>query len=207
MTDQIKTPERIKTKMQELISEKERDYALIETKRAAALKQLKASEEALEAASANMDAAAFDQASQEKHRAETVLAMCAAKSEQIKAHRYISEAESDQVIDELLAYEDQLAADFVKAAGKLLDKLDECQKNYAAEVQEVEQIITTWCSQIHPNYRARHGTTYYRDGKQTDRADRPIPVHNDYAGGYKGCQASILIENNLYELREQMNYV
>ena len=106
------------------------------------------------------------------------------------------EEDSDKVVDSLLAYEAQLAADFKAAAAVHLKKLAELLKDYKAEVQDTENTLTSWQRDIHANYNTRGGSTYYDEftGQHTHRSPRPVPVHQM---PYTGCDEAHRMEGYL----------
>jgi len=172
--------EEVKARMQEMQQKKAGELETVRQRQQEAQTQKEAAELALREATDSMDLEAYEEAKTAKRKAQTAIDMYSGKYNQISKQEYISEAESDKVIDSLLAYEDELAAGFKAAVAEPLKKLDELQKAYADAVEDVEQTIRAWTSNIHANYR-NNGTTY-ADG--TNRSPQPVPVRRL---PYTGC--------------------
>lgn len=172
--------EEVKARMQEMQDKKAAELQAIHEKQTEAQTQKEAAELALKEATERMDLDAYEEAKAAKRKAQTAIDMYSGKYAQISKQEYISEEDSDKVIDSLLAYEDELAAGFKAAVAEPLKKLDELQKAYADAVEDVEQTIRAWTSNIHANYR-NNGTTY-ADG--TNRSPQPVPVRRL---PYTGC--------------------
>lgn len=172
--------EEVKARMQEMQQKKAGELETVRQRQQEAQTQKEAAELALREATDSMDLEAYEEAKTAKRKAQTAIDMYSGKYNQISKQEYISEVESDKVIDSLLAYEDELAAGFKAAVAEPLKKLDELQKAYADAVEDVEQTIRAWTSNIHANYR-NNGTTY-ADG--TNRSPQPVPVRRL---PYTGC--------------------
>ena len=172
--------EEVKARMQEMQQKKAGELETVRQKQQEAQTQKEAAELAIREATDSMDLEAYEEAKTAKRKAQTAIDMYSSKYNQIKQQEYISEVESDKVIDSLLAYEDELAAGFKAAVAEPLKKLDELQKAYADAVEDVEQTIRAWTGNIHANYR-NNGTTY-TDG--TNRSPQPVPVRKI---PYTGC--------------------
>lgn len=155
-----------------------------------------AAEAELKAAQAQMDVDAYADAKARISRADTGIEMYQNRFETLSALEYVSEEESDRVIDGLLEYEDQLAADFVAAIEEPVNKLRELYEAYTGAVSETEQTIRQWTAEIHKNYRSFAGTTY---ANGTNRAGFPQPVH---LIPYIGCAESVVVKNSLDRLSE-----
>ena len=172
--------EEVKARMQEMQQKKAGELETVRQRQQEAQTQKEAAELAIREATDSMDLEAYEEAKTAKRKAQTAIDMYSSKYNQIKQQEYISEVESDKVIDSLLAYEDELAAGFKAAVAEPLKKLDELQKAYVDAVADVEQTIRAWTGNIHANYR-NNGTTY-TDG--TNRSPQPVPVRKI---PYTGC--------------------
>lgn len=173
----------IKNRINQLIEEKAASLAEIQVeidkaveREAAAVNEMKIAME-----STNVDA--YQEAKSKKLAASNALEMYRARLKQLTERKFLTEAESDEVIDELLEYEDVLKEDFMKSLEAPLKKLNELYKEYIARVDEAENIISRWTSEIHSNYRNFYGI--YANG--TNRSDKPVSVHNIPV---TGCPAS-----------------
>lgn len=187
--------EEVKARMQEMQQKKAEELETVRQRQQEAQTQKEAAELALREATDSMDLEAYEEAKTAKRKAQTAIDMYTGKYNQIKQQEYISEAESDKVIDSLLAYEDELAAGFKAAVAEPLKKLDELQKAYADAVEDAEQTIRAWTGNIHANYR-NNGTTY-TDG--TSRSPQPVPVHRI---PYTGCSEAHQLKTYLYKVKE-----
>ncbi len=173
--------EEVKARMQEMYDKKASELETVRQKQTEAQTQKEAAELAIREATANMDLEAYEEAKQAHRKAQTAIDMYSGKYDQISKQEYISEADSDKVIDSLLAYEEELAAGFKAAVAEPLKKLDELQRNYFDAVADTENTIGAWTTNIHANYRSE-GTIYSETG--TNRAPHPVSVHST---PYNGC--------------------
>jgi hypothetical protein len=182
--------EEVKARMQEMQQKKAGELETVRQRQQEAQTQKEAAELAIREATDSMDLDAYEEAKTAKRKAQTAIDMYTGKYNQISKQEYISEAESDKVIDSLLAYEDELAAGFKASVAEPLKKLDELQKAYADAVEDVEQTIRAWTGNIHANYR-NTGTTY-ADG--TNRSPQPVPVRRL---PYTGCSEAHQLKDYL----------
>ena len=176
----------IKRRMKEMQDSKAAQLETIRQKQTEARSQIEAAALAMKQATEEMNVDAYAEAKDRKRKAQTALDMYSGRYEQIKQQEYISEAESDSVIDSLLEYEERLAEDFKAATAVHLKKLAELLKEYNAAVQDTESTLTAWQRDIHANYTTRGATirTDPRTGQRTDRSEEPVPVHRVT---YNGC--------------------
>ena len=185
----------VKERIQEMKEKKNKELAEITTKKAEAQAQKEDAEKALQKATEVTDIKAYEKAKKELHSAQTAIEMYNGRFEQISNQEYISEAESDRVIDELLSYEQELGADFVADLKEPLNQLREILSRYFADIREVEQTIRSWEVNIHANYSTRGQTIRtLPNGETTDRMDAPIPVHRQF---YTGCTEAHQLEEYL----------
>lgn len=176
----------VKNRMKEMQDSKAAQLETIRQKQAEARSQIEAAALAMKQATEEMNVDSYEEAKNRKRKAQTALDMYNGRYEQIKQQEYISEAESDSVVDSLLEYEKTLAEDFKAAAAVHLKKLAELLKDYKAAVQDTESTLTSWQRDIHANYNSR-GLSSRVDpltGQNTYRMERPIPVHSM---PYTGC--------------------
>lgn len=186
----------VKNRMKEMQDSKAAQLETIRQKQAEARGQIEAAALAMKQATEEMNVDSYEEAKNRKRKAQTALDMYNGRYEQISKQEYISEAESDSVVDSLLEYENQLAEDFKAAAGVQLKKLAELLKDYKAAVQDVESTLTSWQRDIHANYNSR-GLSSRVDpltGQNTYRMERPIPVHSM---PYTGCAEAGRMEEYL----------
>lgn len=174
----------VQKRIKEMMDKKQGELAQINDKKTEAQTRKEAAELAIQKATEIMDLEAFEEAKQEKHKAQTAIDMYSGRYKQLAAQEYISEAESDRVIDELLSYEQELGADFVADLKEPLNQLREILSRYFADIREVEQTIRSWEVNIHANYSTRGQTIRtLPNGETTDRMDAPIPVHRQFYTG------------------------
>ena len=184
----------VQARITEMIEQKAADLDAISKKQAEARTQLEAAELAIKDATASMDLDAYEKATAAKRKAQTALDMYGGRYAQISQQEYISEEESDKVIDSLLSYEEELAEDFKKAIAEPLKTLAALQDAYANSVQEAEKTIRKWTADIHANYRVQ-GTTY---ANGTNRSDSPKPVRMT---PYTGCSEANILANYLQKAK------
>ena len=192
-----KTPlQEVKDKMQELQTKKAEELAAVKEKQAATQNELAEAQERMKDATAVMNLDAYEEARAAKQKASTALEMYRGKYEQIKNQEYISEQDSDQIIDGLLEYEKELAEDFKATIAPHIKALDEALIAYRAEVHDTEATILAWQNDIHANYSTR-GKTYRTDpftGQKTDRSETPTPVR---LVPYTGCTEAAVLDEYL----------
>lgn len=176
----------VKARMKELQDGKAAQLETIRQKQDEAGAQIEAAKLAMKQATEEMDVDSYEEAKSRKHRAQTALDMYNGRYNQIKQQEYISEADSDKVVNSLLAYEDELAAGFKAAAAEHVKKLAELLRDYMEAVEDVEQTLTGWQRDIHANYNSRGSASYFDEftGQHTGRSPLPIPVHQI---AYTGC--------------------
>ena len=175
----------VKARMQEMQDKKAGELQAIHDRKTEAQTQKEAAELALKEATERMDLEAYEEAKDARRKAQTAIDMYTGKYNQISKQEYISEAESDKVIDGLLEYEKQLAEDFRAAVAEPLKALAAILQNYQHEVRDTEATITAWGANIHANYNTRGRSIFTdADGQKTARSATPIPVHSM---PYTGC--------------------
>ena len=133
---------------------------------------------------------AYKEAVEEIKALKTAIDMYSGRYKQISQQEYISEEESDKVIDSLLAYENELRASFLADIKEPLQILREKVNTYFDDVSETERVIKAWEGTIHANYRAR-GLMTSTDpitGESTDRMGTPVAVR---LIPYRGCTEAI----------------
>lgn len=149
----------------------------------------------LKAAQAQMDVDTYADAKARIDRADTGIEMFQNRYKDLAALEFVNEEESDRVIDSLLDYEDQLAADFTAAIAEPVNKLWELYEAYTGAVGEAERAISQWTAEIHKNYRSFTAT--YPDGTSRGEAPRPVRMVP-----YIGCAESVVVKNSLDRLSE-----
>lgn len=186
----------VKNRMKEMQDSKAAQLETIRQKQEEARTQIEAAGLAMKQATEEMDVDSYEAAKNQKHKAQTALDMYNGRYNQIKQQEYISEADSDKVVDSLLAYEGTLAEDFKAAVAEHLKALAGLLKDYRDAVADTENTLTSWQQDIHANYSTRGGTQYYDEftGKYTDRSKTPVPVHRM---AYTGCDEAARLSTYL----------
>ena len=180
------TLEEVKDRMRELKMQRANELETINNKMHEAEAKINTEGQAMQQAIETMDEDAYIKAKQEKQRARLAHEMYKGRFAQIMKQELISEADSDAVIDSLLSYEGQLAADFAQDIAGPVSELSRLHKAYMDEVKAVELTLHAWQQDIHRNYRT-FGATMRIDkntGERTDRSETPTPIH---AVPYTGC--------------------
>ena len=114
---------------------------------------------------------------------------------QLSSAKLVTETESDEVIDALLGYEQDLAAKFRVDVAPLLAKLKAVTEAYRADVDEAEAAISTWTNRVHPNYRSFAGTIYSETG--SSRSPRPVAVHlSQYLGSAESYSIANFVQSD-----------
>lgn len=180
----------------ELKAKRAEELETIRKKEAKAQDNKSASLAKMKAATEELDLSAYGTAKSEYENAKTEMEMYAQRREQLSKEKIISEEESDKVIDGLLSYEEELAAEFEKAISEPLRILDELQRKYSQEVRETEAVIREWTGEIHANYNTRGASQYYDELTETytTRSAVPVPVHPTT---YTGSPAAVIIKDEL----------
>ena len=143
----------------------------------------------VEAAKDKMDLCAFQEARQKEQAARDRIEMYSARITKLNNARLVTEAESDSVIDSLLGYEADLAAEYERDSARIIDQLRALTDNYLAKVQDTESTMKQWTQNVYPNYRSE---TTFKNG--SNRMDHPVPVRNTR---YEGCAAAAAARNFL----------
>ena len=176
----------VRERIESLKKKRAADLAEIQGKLAEARSKVDSAEQTIQLATAQMNLDAFEKATAAKQKAQTAVDMYSARYSQLVKKEFISEAESDSVIDSLLAYEDQLADDFKKKLAPMLRELVALHRNYLEAVRDTEQTMNQWQYEIHANYNTRGRQTWVDEitGERTVRAKTPVPVR---IIPYNGC--------------------
>ena len=193
MKMKFETANDVRLRIDELRETKRKDLIDIEARRAEAQRDLEFAQAAIDAAAASLDQASYEDALSKKRKAESSLELCALRSRQLQ-NAMVSEAESDEAIAALLACEDALAEEFKKDLSKHLSALEKLLTGYRADVQDIEDVLLTWTTEVHQNYRAPHTMKTRPDGTTTNRMDTPQPIHSK---PYTGCAEADRLQDYL----------
>ena len=191
------TPAEVRKRIEEMLQDQARQFDDINKKIAAERKAEADARAAIEQAVADLD---FDRNHKAKRDLEEAIErreLLSKRAELYRSRKLVTEEESDKVIDSLLRYEGDLAAEYVAGLDKILDQLEEMTSKYAADVEEAENVILSWTQRIFPNYRSDTGL--YQVGT-TNRAPNPVPVH---ATAYQGCSEFLITKEFVKKLRSR----
>ena len=179
----------VKTRMQQLLDGKAAEIAAIEKKQAEERADLEKAEAAMQAATEGLNLDDYATAAAAKTRAQNALEMYSGALNALIRQEYISEKDSDDVIESLLSYERQIEAEFKDAVKEPLSALAKVCDAYRGEVRDTEATIAEWTEKIHWNFSTRGSKTFVdpESGERTDRSPTPVPVHRF---GYFGCEES-----------------
>lgn len=164
--------EEVKDKIRSLQDERQKELEEIQARIDEEVTKARAAAAAIEKAVDALDVDAHMQAKEAEARAKTAIDMYRARQEKISKRKYITEEESDRVIDSLVEYEKELAEEYKKELAGILSTLDAATKKYQNAVTDAESTISAWTLTIHANYR--NPATTYPDG--THRAPQAQPV-------------------------------
>ncbi len=176
----------------EMQKKKAADLLAVKEKETEARNALDAALLSMNEAAERMQLEEYKQAESDRKNAQTALDMYGNKYEQIQKQEYISEAESDKTISDLLEYEADIAEEFRTRLVEILKDAGALLKDYRAAVEEAETALNTWTQEIHSNYKSYSGTIYKETG--TSRSPRPVPVHNTM---YIGCNEAVILKTYL----------
>lgn len=196
----MNTTESVKKRISEMKAARAAELEKIEAKRKESQELIKAAEKDMQKAAELTDGETFNAAYKAKEKAITALEMYTLRRDQIARAEYISEEESDSVIDSLLEYEKTLDNEFLTAAAAQIRELSKLYEYYADQISETEKTLREWQQDIHANYRTR-GVTTWKDpetGERTDRSNKPVLIR---IHPYKGCKESAKIREFLENMQ------
>ena len=182
-------------RIHEMSEEKNKSLAEIQKKIDNERKAEAAAQMAIDKAVSALDFDANHKAQADLAAAAERRALLQRRADQLMKGKLVTEEESDQTIESLLKYEEDLSAVFEAEITAPLASLCKIYTSYAEAIREAERAIGTWTQGVHPNYRNRG--TVYPNG--TDRADHPVPVRKTE---YRGCDKSLSIQRMLEKLGE-----
>lgn len=168
------TVESIRERIAELKSGREKELAEIQLKRDEESQNLAAAKKAMEDATDATDLQAYERAKAEKNRAESALEMYSAKYSKVQKLDFITEEESDKVIDSLRASDAEITRAFLTDLYAALNGVEALIKKYERDKEDVRNTTSTWTREIHANYYSPT-STFAATG--THRSPTPIPVN------------------------------
>lgn len=177
--------ENVKIIMAELQSKKAAELETIQQKQDELRPQIEEAEQEMAQATTVMNVDCYEDAKARLQKLNSALELYRGRYDQIKRQEYITEEESDKVIESLLEYEKTLAADFKAAVVAPLRQLSETLAAYQDKVADTERTLTRWQREIHAYYRSSSSSRIDKaTGKRTNRMEHPVPVH---VMPYSGC--------------------
>ena len=167
-------------RIQELKDKKAAELEHIDNEMKLAIQEVDAANKAMQAAMEVTDVEAYGEAKKKQLEARNKREMYSGRYQQLKACEYLTETESDRVIDALMDYEKEIATAYEDQVAEILRNLRAIHDKYVKAKTETENTINIWTREIHANYRS-FGLSNYLDeatGLRTDRSPRPIPVNH-----------------------------
>ena len=147
---------------------------------------LSVAKEEIQKATESTNLKEYTAAKAKEAEASAALEMYTARYAQIERREYVTQKDSDAVIDALLQYEKDIADEFIKTIAGPIEEIRKAHADYIESVKTTEHTIKSWNSRIRANYRSE--TTRYADG--TNISKTPVPVHRL---PYAGCTASAIV--------------
>lgn len=135
----------------------------------------------------------FKKESRKISELEDTLLMYHTKKEQLSRNEFITEKESDAVIDNLLELQEENAIDYSKEIETHLHAILDISREYYKNMLDIESLITLWCNQVHANYNSRGKVVI----NGSTRLPYPTPVRTV---SYQGCKEFSIIEDTLKKL-------
>lgn len=172
----------VKTRIDKYVADREHEVAEIDQHISEAEESKATAEADLQAAIGATNQADYNSAKEAIESAQNVIDMYTERRAQLIGKEFISEAESDAVIDSLLEYKKDSDAALVAALVEECAKIRTIIDKYKGEYKDMYDTIRTWEGEIHPNYR-RFGVTYAPGHEPKD----PCPVHIPQMHGAVGA--------------------
>lgn len=147
---------------------------------------LSVAKEEIQKATESTNLKEYTAAKAKEAEASAALEMYTARYAQIERREYVTQKDSDAVIDALLQYEKDIADEFIKTIAGPIEEIRKAHADYIESVKDAEHTIKSWNKRIRANYRSE--TTRYADG--TNISKTPVPVH---VLPYTGCGESVIV--------------
>lgn len=182
--------EEVNKRIKDLLDQKAAELLSLKEKIDDAEKEKAKAEADMEKATKDTDLTTYTRAKKAICDSASAVEMYSTRYKQLETKGFVSEEESDEVFDSLKAYEKELSEEYESEVRPLLEKLDEINKKYKADIAEAENTMRMWERDIHLNYRSDYAT--YPNG--TNRSDHPVPIR---PRPYLGCALSERVYNFL----------
>ena len=176
MAKNTDTVSMIRNQIDQLIADREREIGEIDQHIAVAKSEKAKGEAALQCAIETTNQKNFDSAKSQIAAAESAIEMYSARREQLINKAFISEEESDKVIDSLLAYKTERDGEFIAAISAELSTISKLVSEYDSAYKAMTNTVRDWESQIHANYR--NPIVSYPAGVTPQRKPVPVSIPN-----------------------------
>ena len=184
-----------KKRILEMIETRTKELTENEIKISKAKDEASAADAELTDAIKNANEKDFESAKAKKAHADLIIDMLSKRNSFIASQDFIAESESDQVIDSLLNYENELSNEFINDISVLVNKLNALLIDYRSDILEAEQTISAWTSQIHANYR-RLSSPF----KERTKEAQPVRVTQFYGNEESRILSSFLESRPIIKL-------
>lgn len=178
----IDTVAKVRAQIDKYISDNEREIGEIDQHIASARTDKEKAEAALKAAIETTNQDDFTRAKAQIAAADNAIEMFTARREQLANKEFLSESESDAVIDSLLEYKDARDKEFIDAIAAQIATLDSLVSGYNGAYKEMVGVIRDWEHRIHANYR--NPIVTYPAGVTPKREPVPVTIPVRCAAAY-----------------------
>lgn len=151
----------------------------------------------IKSATESTDLTAYTNAKAAAAEASNAIEMYTARYAMIERREYVTQKDSDATVDQLLAYEQAIATEYIETIGPAIDTLKKAHADYMTAVKAAENTIAEWTGRIRANYRSE--TTTYADGSNVSKT--PVPVRNT---PYLGCTESSIVAGFLDKIGDKI---
>lgn len=188
--------EEINRKMDEMLQQNRAELQTINDQISSAQSEIAEYQTTMDNAQNELDAEGYLKAKDAIRILKTKIEMLEKRKTQHNEKELVTEEESDQVINSILEYENQLAEEYEKDIKSPLNQLRQRTEKYRAGVLYAETTMNRWTSNIHANYQSPTAT--YADG--THRSSVPVPVRSVH---YYGSPVSVRVSDFLEKVFEE----
>lgn len=177
------TRKEVEAKIAKLLSDRKSEIEGIREKIEELTKEVDAQAQAIKDATQVTNLEAYERAKSAKRQAEVALEMYHERLNQLKVNEYVTEAESDRVIDQLLDYREALKADYESKLQTSLPAIVELTEAFNQEWNATNDTIKQWEFKVRANYRTLDYHVTRTDSKTgevlVDKSTEPVEVVNN----------------------------
>lgn len=184
----------VRNRIEKYVADREHEIAEIDQHIAEAEADKATAEAAMKAAVEATSQADYNSAKEAIESAQNVIDMFTERKAQLIGKEFISTEESDKVIDNLLAFKNELDGNLATALAEECAKIANIIERYKSGYTDMYDTIRTWEAQIHCNYR-RSGVTYAPGHEPKDPAPVHIPLMH---GAVTVCERFVRNVKNTY---------